>query len=87
MSEIEIVYIGSKPISKYINAGKWVLNQEKPVRLLGRGNNIKTTVDVAEILKRDIEKPEVFINIKSEDFEDRKVSVLSIDICGKIKSE
>lgn len=87
MSDIEIVYIGSKPISKYINAGKWVLNQDKPVKLLGRGNNIKTTVDVAEILKRNLENPEIFINISSEDFEDRKVSVLSIDICGKIKSE
>lgn len=85
--EFEDVYIGSKPIQNYITAGFFALGKEKPVRLLGRGNNIKTTVDVAEILKRSIEDPESSVEIGSEDFEDRKVSTITIILEGEKKEE
>lgn len=92
-NDIEVVYIGSKPIQKYVNAGKWVLNQDKPVKLLGRGNNIKTTVDTAEIIRREMEDSNLFYNTFTENYidkntgEKRNVSVLSIEICGTIKKE
>ena len=82
MSEYEDVYIGSKPIQNYLTAGVWALGQNKPVRLLGRGGNIKTTVDVAEILKRQMVDPKISIDIDSEDFNDRKVSTITIILEG-----
>lgn len=85
MSEFEDVYIGSKPIQNYITAGVWALGQNKSIRLLGRGGNIKTTVDVAEILKRQMIDPKDIITIGSEDFNDRKVSTITIILKGKRK--
>jgi len=87
MSEYEDVYIGDKPVISYINAGVWALGNKakKPVRLLGRGGNIKTTVDTAEILKRQMINPKVNIEIDSEDYEDRKVSTITIILEGKKK--
>ncbi len=93
MEDIEIVYIGNKNISKYINAGKWVLEKNKPLKLLGRGNNIKATVDVAEILKRSLEEPIVILCISSEEYREsingeektRNVSILSVTLNGKLK--
>jgi len=87
MEEYEQVYIGSKPIPNYLSAGIWALGKEKPVQLLGRGGNIKTTVDVAEILKRQMINPKVSIEIGSEDFNDRKVSIISIVLEGKRKKK
>ena len=77
-SEYEKVYIGDKPIQNYLTAGIWALGQNKPIMLLGRGGNIKTTVDVAEILKRQMAEPKETISIGSEDFNERKVSTISI---------
>ena len=83
MSEFEDVYIGDKPIPNYLSAGLWALDKDKPVRLLGRGGNIKTTVDVAEILKRHMINPVTKIEIGSEDFKERKVSTITIILEGK----
>jgi len=93
MSEYEDVYIGNKPIQNYLTAGIWALGQKNPTRLLGRGSNIKTTVDVAEILKRQMINPETIIEIDSEEYEDsrngnkRKVSTISIILKGKKKEK
>jgi DNA-binding protein Alba len=87
MSDYEDVYIGSKPIPNYLTAGIWALGQNKPVRLLGRGGNIKTTVDVAEILKRQMVDPVSTIEIGSEEFNDRKVSTITIVLVGKRKEK
>ena len=85
MSEFEDVYIGPKPIQNYITAGVWALGKGKPIRLLGRGGNIKTTVDVSEILKRQMINPKDTITTDSEDFNDRKVSTITIILEGKRK--
>jgi len=87
VADYEDVFIGDKPIQNYLTAGIWALGQNKPVRLLGRGGNIKTTVDVAEILKRQMVEPKVDIEIGSEAFNDRKVSTISIVLEGKRKKE
>ena len=87
MSDYEDVYIGPKPIQNYLTAGIWALGQNKPVRLLGRGGNIKTTVDVAEILKRQMVKPKVTVDIGSQEFNDRKVSTISIVLEGEKKNK
>jgi len=88
MSEYENVYIGSKPIQHYLTAGIWALGKSDiPIKLLGRGGNIKTTVDVAEILKRQMVDPKVSIDIGSEDFNERKVSTISIVLDGKRKKK
>ena len=85
MSEYEDVYIGSKPIKNYITAGVYALGQNKPIRLLGRGSNIKTTVDVAEILRRQMINPKVEVEVGSEDFNDKKVSTITIILDGERK--
>ena len=87
MSDYEDVYIGDKPIQNYLTAGIWALGQNKPVRLLGRGGNIKTTVDVAEILKRQMVDPISTVEIGSEDFKDRKVSTIAITLVGTRKEK
>ena len=85
--EYEDVYIGGKPIGNYLTAGLWALDKDKPVRLLGRGSNIKTTVDVAEILKRHMVNPKCEIEIGSEDFNERKISTISIILDGVKKQK
>lgn len=85
--EFEDVFIGPKGIASYITAGLWALRKDKPVRLLGRGHNIKTTVDVAEILKREMVDPEMSIDIGSENHEDRKVSTIAIILEGEKQEE
>ena len=87
MSDYEDVYIGGKPIPNYLSAGLWALGKDKPVRLLGRGSNIKTTVDVAEILKRQMIDPVDTVTIDSEDFNERKVSTITIILKGKRKEK
>jgi DNA-binding protein Alba len=87
MSEYEDVYIGSKPIPNYISASLWALERKSSIRLLGRGGNIKTAIDVAEILKRQIIDPKINIEIGSEEFNERKVSTITIIIEGKTKKE
>lgn len=80
--EFEPVFIGDKPIKTYVNAGKWALDKKKPLKILARGNNIKTAVDVAEIIKRELNDCIVEITTRSEEVsdEDRKVSVITIII-------
>lgn len=80
--EVEEIKIGSNPLPKYISAGIWALERDKDICLLGRGNNIKTCIDVEEILKRHMEDPEVEVELGSEDYEDRKVSTISITMRG-----
>ena len=53
--------------------------------MLSRGNNIKRAVDVAEILKRQMNEPRCEVEIGSEDFEDRKISIIVIKLTGKRK--
>jgi len=91
MSDIDVVYVGSGSLSKYVNAGKWVLDQDRPVKIMGRGNNIKTVIDVGEILKRKVDDPKTSIESTTEEYEDKKnnklrnVSVISFEIYGKKK--
>ena len=84
---VEDVFVGGKPLPSYLTAGLWAINKVGSVRYLGRGTNIKTTVDVAEILKRQLNKPQVDIAIGSEDFEDRKISTIEITISGSKKEK
>jgi len=85
--ETEKIFIGNKEISKYLTAGLWALNSGKDICLIGRGQNIKRTVDVAEILKRNLDNPECIVNIGSEDFENRKVSTIEITLKGTLKKK
>lgn len=83
--EYEDILIGSKPIPSYLTAGLVALSKGKNIRLLGRGSNIKRAVDVAEILKRQMNEPACEVEIGSEDFEDRKISTIVIKLRGKRK--
>jgi DNA-binding protein len=50
---IEKIYIGDKIISKYISACFFALNADKEcIQIIGRGNNVKRSIDVAAILLR-----------------------------------
>lgn len=50
---IEKIYIGDKIIQKYISACFFALNADKEcIQVIGRGNNVKRSVDVAAILLR-----------------------------------
>ena len=83
--EYEDILIGNKPIPSYLTAGLVALSRGKNIRLLSRGNNIKRAVDVAEILKRQMNEPRCEVEIGSEDFEDRKISIIVIKLTGKRK--
>lgn len=87
MADYEDVFIGDKPIPNYLTAGIWALGKGVPVRLLGRGSNIKTTVDVAEILKRQMVDPKVEVQIGSESYNERKVSTITIILIGEKKKK
>ena len=54
------VYIGPKDISKYLSACFFALGKEGgEVEIIGRGNNVKRSVDVGAILLRQyIDKPD-----------------------------
>lgn len=49
---METIYIANKDIDRYISACFYALNNNDSINLKGRGNNIKRTVDVADILLR-----------------------------------
>jgi DNA-binding protein Alba len=49
---LETIYIANKDIDRYISACFYALNNNDSINLKGRGNNIKRTVDVADILLR-----------------------------------
>jgi DNA-binding protein len=50
---IEKIYIGDKIISRYISACFFALNADKEcIQIIGRGNNVKRSIDVAAILLR-----------------------------------
>ena len=83
--DFEEIYIGNKPIPSYLTAGLVALTKQKNIKILGRGNNIKRAVDVAEILKRQMNSPKCEVEIGSEDFEDRKVSIIIIKLIGQKK--
>lgn len=79
----EEIMVGSKPVASYLTAGLVALSKNKNIKLLGRGNNIKRTVDVAEIIRRQMDNPQCEVMIGSEDFENRKVSIIEIKLIGK----
>jgi DNA-binding protein Alba len=85
--DIDLVYIGNKPLGSYLTACLWAINKVGSVTLLGRGSHIKATVDVAEILKRQIENFTETIKINSESFEGRNISTIEINIVKKIKKD
>jgi len=84
-NEFEEIMVGSKPIPSYLTAGLVALSKNKNIKLLSRGNNIKRAIDVAEILKRQMDSPTCEVEIGSEDFENRKVSIIIIKLIGKRK--
>jgi DNA-binding protein Alba len=49
---LETIYIANKDIDRYISACFYALNNNDSINLKGRGNNIKRTVDIADILLR-----------------------------------
>jgi len=93
MTNDENVYIGNGSLPSYITAGLWSISKTGRVKLYGRGTNIKTTVDVSEILKRQLVNPYEEIHINSEEFTDkstgkvRNVSTIEILLEGNKKEE
>ena len=80
---MEQVYIGSKELPRYLSAGLFALGKSDEIVLYARGSNIKKAIDVAEILKRQMENPTVDVTIGSDKFEDRFVSTIEITLKGK----
>jgi len=105
--EFDEIKIGTKPHKKYVTACLWAKNNNKSIKLLGRGSNITKTIDISEIIKRhyDIDVPNIDdilillkekkfneatkkleqyckfkINVKSEKFNDKNISVVEIII-------
>jgi len=80
---VETVYIGSKEISRYISACFYALGKSESLKIIARGSNIKKSIDILAILKRDyLENPKYNIEVDSEPFENRNVSTLEISLSG-----
>ena len=77
---MEEIRIGNKDIKRYIIAGIQGLTNEKEIKILGRGVHVKKAIDVAEIIRRQMENTDVSVSIGSEKYEDRYVSTIEIII-------
>ena len=55
---MEHVFIGRKDLPNYLSAGLYALGKSDDIMVSARGSNIKTAVDIAEILKRNMDIPE-----------------------------
>jgi len=81
---LEEIKIGDKHISSYITACLRSLNDNDGVKMLSRGNNIKTALDVLEILKREyVKDPKYDIEVGSEKFNERYVTTVTVILKGK----
>jgi len=89
MVDDNTVKIGSKKeLSKYITACLVSFDKYDTIKILARGNNVKTAIDVLAILKRVyIDNPEYDIQVDSEHFGERNVSTIEITLKGTKKSK
>jgi len=84
----EEIFIGGKDISRYITACFFGFDKEKKIKIIARGGYIKKAIDILAILIRDhIQDPEYEIVVKSEPFENRKVTAIEIILTGEKKKE
>jgi len=74
------VLIGDKELSRYITACLTAIQRDKYVKIAARGRFIKKAVDIEEIVKRYLKKPEVNVKLDSVSFDNRQVSVIEIEI-------
>jgi len=77
------IFIGGKPLASYVTAGLISISKNKSVKIVGRGRHVKTAIDVAEILKRHMKNPETKVEIGSEQFDERYVSTIEIELVEK----
>lgn len=88
MVNIEEIYIGGKDISRYITACFFGFDKENKIKIIARGGYVKKAIDILAILIRDhIEDPEYEIIVKSEPFENRKVTAIEIILTGDKKKK
>ena len=84
----EEIFVGAKDISRYITACFFGFDKERKIKIIARGGYIKKAIDILAILIRDhIEDPEYEIIVKSEPFEDRKVTAIEIILTGDKKKK
>lgn len=90
----EIVYIGSKDIKNYISACFFGLGKEDKIKIMSRGKNGMTALNVLAILIRDyLENPVYDIIVGSEKFKnpeddkERWVTTLEIELSGLKKEK
>lgn len=90
----EIIYIGQKDIKNYISACFFGLGKEDKIKIMARGKNAKTALDVLAILIRDyLENPKYNITIDSEKFKnpeddrERWVTTIEIELSGLKKEK
>ena len=78
------VKIGAKPIGNYITSCFYALGKHPKIKLISRGNYIKTAIDTLAILEREyLDDCSYDIIIGSDKFGERWVSTLEIIISGK----
>ena len=97
IKEKERVFVGNKDIAKYLSACFYSLgNDEGEVQVIGRGNNVKRSVDVAAILLRQyLDKPDELPTLSdvenaldNKDIELAKELIKQLKMCEiKIDSE
>jgi len=78
--QMNTVLIGDKELSRYITACLTAIQRDKYVKIAARGRFIKKAVDIEEIVKRYLKKPEVNVKLDSVSFDNRQVSVIEIEI-------
>jgi len=91
---METIYIGQKDIKNYISACFFGLGKEDKIRIMARGKNAKTALDVLAILIRDyLENPKYNITVDSEKFKSpederaRWVTTIDIELSGLKKEK
>jgi len=85
---VEKVYIGNKEISRYISACFFALGKNSKIVLVSRGNHIKRAIDILAILVRDyLENAEYNVKVFSDEYENRNVSAIEIELSGKRKKK
>jgi len=88
VGEDEVIFIGSKEISRYISAALYGFGKGSKIKLVARGKNVKKAIDILAILIRDyIEEADYIITVDSEKFENRNISTLEIELSGKKKDK
>ena len=72
--------VGHKDLNTYLKVAQIWLAEDKVIRIVGGGRQIKKAVDLLELLKRNVELREISITTRTVQLEVNRVSVIDIEV-------